>query len=155
MYSNNEEIILKLVMTGRDSLDHFVDSLQVTCGEAQGLVNGLIEKDALKPKGSFFSNSLSYTLTDEGVAYSSDLLKHRGGLAVEHNLLDEQLSVIQLIDNPWTLRSELERKLSNIIDGGMHSILVHLHENRIVTFKGVFVVKVLLTKKGKEIQFRI
>lgn len=153
MYSSREETILKLIMTGRDSLDHFVDTLQVTCSEAQGVVDGLIEKYAVKPKGSYFTDALSYTLTDKGSNYTHTLLHDRTSLAVEHNLLEEELSIIKLIDNPWTLRSELERKSTNIIDGGMQSILVHLHEERILNFKGVFVVKVLLTEKGKEIQY--
>lgn len=152
MYSHPEEVVLRLMSTGRKSLDHFVDSLQITCGEAIAVMDLLIEKEAVRRQGYFFTRALSYELTHSGSHHARKLLSNRSELAEKLNLLDEDLSVLRLIDDPWSLRSDVEMQASEIVDGGMQSVLVHLHELGLVHFKGTFVVKVGLTQQGQELR---
>lgn len=155
MYTRQEETVLRLVSTGRNSLDHFVDSLQITCSEARSLTDLLMEKDAVRPQGYYFTRAVSYELTSSGRDHAHRLLADRSELAARHNLLDEELTVLRFIDDPWSPRAAVEARASSIIDGGMQSILVHLHEVGMINFGGTFVVKVALTNHGRLVRGKL
>lgn len=140
-----------LVATGRDSLDHFVDTFEINCAEAKGVADALVAIGDLEPFPGLFTDVLRYRLTRAGAYRAQALLEARSGVARRFDLLDDEIRVLQAVQQPGELRPIVNDRLPDIKDGAVQSILVHLEERGLVVLSGTFQVRVTLTDEGQAV----
>lgn len=143
--SDRHKQVIQLISVGRSSLDHFVDTLAVDCQFARSLAEDLVASMHIRPKGSYFTDAVTYVLTDLGNRTASTLLRDRSAKATSLDILDDEWSVVSLLSERPVARRVLEAELPTIAPGAMQSILVHLQDLGLVKISGFFQVYASLT----------
>src|SRR5690606_2247070 len=107
---------------GRDSLDHFVDTLQIDCQVARETAEDMVKHGHILRLGNTFTRMLTYRLSENCKKTAELLLENRSPMAKRLNILDDEWSVLVSLSEHPKSRRELEAAVPDVPAGAMQSV---------------------------------
>lgn len=152
--SQREINLLNIVAVGRNTLGDIVDSFNIHCAEAIGMVSSLVKKGLLTPKGRSGLNVITFDVTSNGLQYTSFNTDWEINASKEGLGADDVRVLAAVALNPNVDVQKLVNE-SKVEQPRILSCINNLNKKGFIVYSGFVRRKVNITKTGEQVLNKI